>query len=122
MLSQNAATRCNIIGNYISSERNHRGMTNYTILENSNVRSSTANIHEYHACLFFLLIEYSFRRSERLKNQFMHLKIGLAYTFVNVLCCIYLSGNDMKIGLKANTRVTDGIFDALVIINDILLW
>ncbi len=96
-------------------------MTNNVIVKDRNVRGTSANIDEANTGFFLLIAQHSKAGCQWFENQIFYFQATPSNTFVYVVDCIGLSSNDVKVGFQSYTRHPHRFFNAVFIVNHVVL-
>ncbi len=121
MAANDLAAFFHIFGDDITSKWNYSGMTNNTILENSNIGSTTTYIHQNNTCFFFLFTQHRFGRCNGFEDEICDVKSCPFNAFINIFGGCSLPDDNVEICFQRNTRHSNGLTYPLFTIYNIFL-
>ena len=110
-----------IIGQVVTPERQHKGVSNILIAKYGKIRRTPAKVQKGRALLPLFIGEHRFARCQRLQHDVADIQTGTVGTFDDIVGGGYRPGHDMNLRLKPNPRHAHRILYAVLIIHDVLL-
>src|SRR5690606_33783195 len=111
-----------IIGDNVATKRNDRRVPYYVVIKDGYVGSPATDIDEANAGLLFVFTQRCQARCKRFKDEVLDFKTCPANAFVHIVDGIGLSGDDVKIRLQPYARHADWFFDAVFVVDHVVLW
>ena len=87
----------NIVGDLITSDRDHRSVPYRAASENSNVGRSTTNIDQTHAEFAFIVRQHRVARRKLLENDVLYLEVTTLDTLLDVLRSVDRAGHEVHL-------------------------
>ena len=110
-----------VFGEDVTTEGNHGRVADDAVLENGNVRRSTANVNEGDARLLLVFVQHGSGAGDGFQRYAGHFQTGPLHAAVDVVAGRDLAGDDVEVRLQPGAGHTDRVGNSLLIVDGVLL-